>query len=127
MKKSIFIEPTERSPYIKFDSQTGIMEIKGRSIMENAKLFYEPVIGEWFDQYVNNPAENTVMNINLEYFNTSSSIWIFQLMRKLEVILKKSKQVSINWHYSDDDILEAGEDYEPLTSVPFNFIEIPEE
>ncbi|HEC44508.1 MAG TPA: DUF1987 domain-containing protein [Bacteroides sp.] len=68
------------------------------------------------------------MNIQLEHFNTSSSKCIIELLKKLEVIYKAKHEVVINWHYEkdDEDILEAGEDYNYLIVIPFNMIEIVE-
>ncbi len=124
MEQKIYIEPTDRSPLIHFNAHQCLLEIKGRSIMENSKKFYEPIIGNWLNEYIEQAKEHTTVNIELEYFNSSSSIWIFQLFRKLQKLYKKTGKVVINWYYTDEDNLEAGEDYQPLTSIPFNLIEV---
>jgi hypothetical protein len=44
-------------------------------------------------------------------------------------MLKKNKaDVVINWYYEEDDedMLEAGEDYESIIKVPFKMIQIVE-
>jgi hypothetical protein len=111
------------------NAETGIIEIKGRSIPENSIDFYRPVV-EWLDKYAENPAEETVVNIQLEYFNTSSSKCILDVFKKLETVYKKNgeKGVVINWYYEEDDedMLEAGEDYQSILKIPFKMIEIEE-
>jgi hypothetical protein len=48
------------------------------------------------------------------------------VFKKLEAIYKAKNEVIINWYYEEDDedMLEAGEDYESIIRVPFKMIEI---
>jgi hypothetical protein len=123
--ESIFIEGTQKTPSVKFDSKTGIVEIKGRSIPENSIEFYKPLV-DWLEEYAKKPFEKTQVNVQLEYFNTSSSKCILDVFKKLEAIHKAKHDVVINWYYEEDDedMLEAGEDYESIIRVPFKMIEI---
>ncbi len=123
--KPIIIEGTPKTPTIKFDVSEGIFEIKGRSIPESSVEFYKPLI-DWLDDYKETPLDKTVVNIRLEYFNTSSSKCILDVFKKLEAIHKAKNDVVVNWFYEEDDedMLEAGEDYESIIRVPFKMIEI---
>jgi hypothetical protein len=123
----ILIEGTPKTPTIKFDASTGVFDIKGRSIPENSVEFYKPLI-DWLDLYKETPNNKTVVNIKLEYFNTSSSKCILDVFKKLETIHKAKNEVEVNWYYEEDDedMLEAGEDYESIIRVPFKMIEIVE-
>jgi len=123
--ESIFIEGTLKTPMVKFDGKTGIVEIKGRSIPENSIEFYKPLV-DWLEEYAKKPLEKTQVNVQLEYFNTSSSKCILDVFKKLEAIHKTKHDVVINWYYEEDDedMLEAGEDYESIIRVPFKMIEI---
>jgi hypothetical protein len=40
----------------------------------------------------------------------------------------RTREVEVNWYYEEDDedMLEAGEDYESIIRVPFKMIEIVE-
>jgi hypothetical protein len=121
----IYIESTPKTPLVKFIPEKGVIEIKGRSIPENSIEFYKPLV-DWLDSYANNPLEKTLVNVQLEYFNTSSSKCILDVFKKLETIHKSNHEVQINWYYEEDDedMLEAGEDYESIIRVPFKMIEI---
>jgi hypothetical protein len=121
----LFIEGTAKTPTIKFDANQALLEIKGRSIPENSIEFYKPLV-DWLDKFATSPAKQTKVNIQLEYFNTSSSKCILDVFKKLETIHKANNEVVINWYYEEDDedMLEAGEDYESIIRIPFKMIEI---
>lgn len=121
---SFTAEQSPKTPLINFDAPSGVFELKGKSIPENSVLFYKPLF-EWLDNYVQHPAPKTILNIQLDYFNTSSSKCIVDLFKKLEQITKNAKGESeINWLYDDqdDDMLEAGEDYKSIIKMPFNLV-----
>ncbi len=118
-------QATPKTPSIEFNSEQGLLEIKGRSNPENTLDFYRPLVA-WVDEYVQNPAEKTVVNVHLEHFNTSSSKSILEVFRALAPIHKANKDMVVNWFYEDDDedILEAGENYESITGLPFRMVAI---
>ncbi len=125
--EKINIESTPKTPSISFDFEKGFLEIKGRSIPENSIEFYKPIV-ESLEKYGSAPNAITTVNIQLEYFNTSSSKCILDVFKKLESIHKGGNQLVINWHYEqdDEDMLEAGEDYQAIINVPFKMIQIAE-
>ncbi|MEF8809977.1 MAG: DUF1987 domain-containing protein [Bacteroidales bacterium] len=123
--ESLSIEGTNKTPSVKLDPVSGVIEIKGRSIPENSIEFYRPIV-EWLDEYAKNPNKKTRVNVQLEYFNTSSSKCILDIFKKLESLKKSRNEVIINWYYEEDDedMLESGEDYESIIRIPFKMIEI---
>ena len=125
--EKINIESTPKTPSISFDFEKGFLEIKGRSIPENSIEFYKPIV-ESLEKYGSKPQGTTTVNIQLEYFNTSSSKCILDVFKKLESIHKGGNQLEINWYYEqdDEDMLEAGEDYQAIINVPFKMIQIEE-
>ena len=54
----IIVEGTPKTPAVKFDAEAGILEIKGRSIPENAIEFYRPLV-DWLEAYAKNPFKRT--------------------------------------------------------------------
>jgi hypothetical protein len=117
------LEQSPKTPFIHFNSN-GTLEMKGKSIPENTPVFFKPMF-EWLDKYIQTPSAQTVLNIQLDYFNTSSSKVIVDLFKKLEQIPKSGKgEAIINWLYSQDDVdmLEAGEDYQSIVKIPFNLV-----
>ena len=122
----IKIEGTPKTPTVNFDAESGVLEIKGRSIPENAVEFYKPLV-DWISSYGDSAKAATLVNIQLEYFNTSSSKCILDVFKKLESVNGKTN-ITINWHYEEDDedMLEAGEDYQAIINIPFKMIEMEE-
>ena len=120
--QDINISGTSKTPSVRFVASEGLLEIKGRSIPENSLDFYKPLI-DWAESYANGKAPETSVHIQLEYFNTSSSKCLLDLFKRLEVI---SSKATILWYYEqdDEDMLEAGEDYEAIINVPFKMLEI---
>ncbi|MFW5978872.1 MAG: DUF1987 domain-containing protein, partial [Bacteroidia bacterium] len=100
--ESISLEGTTKTPTINLDPKKGTIEIKGRSIPENSIEFYRPIV-EWLEEYANSPKKKTTVNVQLEYFNTSSSKCILDIFKKLESIKKARNEVIINWYYEEDD------------------------
>ena len=126
---AILIEGTPKTPDVSFDHSNGALLLKGRSIPENSIEFYRPLV-DWLENYSSSPQQKTVCNIQLEYFNTSSSKCILDVFKALEGIHKKGKtDMTIHWYYEEDDedMLEAGGDYEAIVTVPFEKIAIEEE
>jgi hypothetical protein len=121
------IEGTPKTPTIKFDPESGKLLIQGRSIPENSIEFYKPLV-DLLEEYTTAPKTNTNVDMVLEYFNTSSSKCILDVFKKLEKIKSEGSEVIINWHYEEDDedMLEAGEDYQAIINIPFKMIEIEE-
>lgn len=122
------ITGTAKTPTVSFNSENGVLEIKGRSIPEHAINFFKPLV-DWLDDYSKENVNEIKVNIQLEYFNTSSSKCILDIFKKLESINKQdASDVIINWFYEEDDedMLEAGEDYQSILKIPFKMIEIEE-
>lgn len=124
---SYILEGTPKTPSVLFDDSTGRLELKGRSIPENSIEFYKPLI-DWIDRYARDPRPSSVLHVQLEYFNTSSSKCILDLFKKLELVRGTGNEVTVLWHYEadDEDMLEAGEDYQAIINIPFKMIQIEE-
>lgn len=122
------IEESPKTPFVNFDLNLGVLEIKGRSVPSDAENFWEPVL-EKFDAYCKRPSEKTLVKINLEYFNISSSKRLLFLLYKMNELVDRGFNVEIEWFYreNDEDMYEVGRDYAFMVKVPFNFISYAEE
>ena len=112
-----------KTPEVDLNADEGILMISGKSIPENAVEFYKPVF-EWIENYSAKPKEKTEIKIQLEYFNTSSSKCLLDIFRKFEALHNSGKSVvGITWLYEEDDedMKEAGEDYQTIVKLPIRF------
>jgi hypothetical protein len=117
-------EATGYTPEIILDATQGKLSITGKSFWENVMTVYSPVLS-WLDEYSQTPAKTTVLDIQLEYFNTASAKALMDIFRKLEKLNKNNQsEVSVNWRFNelDEDLQEAGEDYSSMFDMPFNLI-----
>ena len=124
MAENLVIEGTNKTPVVRFMGDTGTMELSGKSIPENSFGFYQPLM-LWMDTYAAEPKPKTEVNIILEYFNTSSSKCLLDIFRKLEALKKSGRSdVQVIWHYEEDDedMMEAGQDYNSLVDLEFTLI-----
>lgn len=125
--KSYIVESTFQTPAINFDLTKGILEIKGRSIPENSIEFYKPLF-EALQEYLVSFQRSTKVLIFLEYFSTSSSRCLLDILGKLEKLHHEGGNVEVTWCYEagDNDMLEAGQDYQTISNLPFVMVEVPE-
>lgn len=121
------ITGTAKTPTILLDAGTGDLLLEGRSNPENAAEFFEPVI-HWLEHYINQPAARTHLKLNLELFNTSSSKYILEVIRKIRYLADKGFPFNVTWMYEDDDLemLDTAEAFEMMTGLKFEKISYPE-
>jgi len=112
------LEGTADTPKIILNKTNGIFEISGRSLPEDSVEFYRPVL-EWIENYAKDPLPVTNFCFKLEYFNTSSSKLILDVLSALEEI----KGMQIEWCYQeeDEDMEEAGKEFSELVELPFSY------
>lgn len=125
--EKLHIEGSAKTPFVSFDGDAGVLEMRGRSIPENSIEFFQPLI-DWVEAYGTTPNKATRVDMKLEYFNTSSSKCILDLFKRLEKISASDNSVLINWYYEtdDEDMEEAGEDYAAIVGLDFKILEIDE-
>jgi len=122
--ENLLIKGTSRTPEVDFNIN-GNIRIRGRSIPEDAGLFYNHLYS-WIFRYCMNPLPETIVNLELEYMNSGSAKSILQILRELSSIThNESQKLSINWYYEmgDEDMLEKGEYFQSILKHTFLFIE----
>jgi len=117
----LIIKATDKSMAV--DISYGILNFKGRSILTDPKVFFDP-ISSWVSKYLRDPADETVINIKLEYIDTASTQALYQILRELSSVRKKGLVFMVNWHIEDDDpeMKELGELIEQRLGVEFHYI-----
>jgi len=105
------IEATKYTPEIVLDPK-GVISLKGKSYPENTFEFYTPMM-RWIEEYFQTaPAQKTVVDMEIIYFNSSSSKLFFDFFDLLEENASKH-DIEIHWIYDEENesALEAGEDF----------------
>ncbi len=119
----ISIKGTQETPEVLLDSNKGIFEMSGKSLPEDVKEFYNPIL-KWFDEYSKSPNSQTILKIKMDYFNTASSKMILELFEVVKKVYSGGHETIIEWYYQDDDedMQDAGQDYSDLIEMPFKLI-----
>ena len=124
--KLLKIRGNWKNPSISFNPN-GKLQIWGRSLQENALDTYNPIF-KWLDEYKDNPADKTEIDIKLEYFNTTSSKLIYEIFKKFEELKSDGNNILVKWHYESDDpdMEEEGKLLSNIIKVDIELIDVEE-
>lgn len=119
--EDLLIEETKYTPEIKFLA-SGELNIVGKSYPENTFEFYKPIM-KWIEDYFAAGKKELTLNMEIIYFNSSSSKLFFDMFDLIEA--NNNEQIVVNWIYDEDNesSLEAGEDFkEDFEDLQINLI-----
>lgn len=121
--EKLLIAPTNYTPKIEFDPQSGILTLEGKSLPENVLSFYQPII-DWIENYIAEAKDETKVICNLDYINTTSSKLILDILIRLKKLETVGKTAKVEWHYDEDDedIKDTGTDFSDIVGMPFDFL-----
>lgn len=111
------------TPYVKFDAEERYCKLSGKSFPPDVSKFYEPLIN-WVEQLKDAGLKDLSFILKLDYYNTASSKMMLDMLYKLEELGQQGVNVEIIWYYpdDDDDMLDAGEEFEGLIELPFKYV-----
>ncbi len=118
----LIIEKTPKTPQIELKYNSGELSMTGRSLPENASRIYEPVLN-WVNNYVIQPQPVTNLRLNVEYFNTSSLLWISKIVRTLTRINNPDYRFIVHIYipleeYDDMKLSsDVRESFNPITDI----------
>ena len=118
MEKLIIQEELKNCPGIVYFEENNMLEITGRSIPENPELIFRK-LDEWINSHFEKNQALSV-NIRLEYINSGSSKYLYEILKKLTTHGSSGKKVVLKWLYEEDDeaMLELGEHYRDTAGIP---------
>ena len=121
--EKLLIEPTNYTPKVEFDPQSGILFLEGKSLPENVLSFYQPIL-DWIENYIVEAKNETKVICNLDYINTTSSKLILDILIRLKKLETQGKSAKVEWHYDEDDedIKDTGIDDSDIVGMPFDFL-----
>lgn len=121
--ETLRLEPTDDSPMVLLDKENNQFEFSGKSLPEDVVEFYQPAL-DWLETYKSQPNSKTEFKLKLIYFNTASSKLILDILMIFEEMVEEGHDVLIKWYslQSDEDMQEAGKEYEEMVDVPFEHL-----
>ena len=117
MIQELILERTPDTPQIELNHLTGDLTFSGKSIPENAAKLYEPVLN-WVEEYILNACSDTDLRINLEYYNTASSIWLTKIIKALMKINKPDFVLIVHLYLPVEDFDEI-DDFDDIIDAFF--------
>ena len=118
MEKLVIQEELKNCPGIVYYFENNTLEVTGRSIPENPELIFRR-LDEWITEHFNKN-QALLVNIKLEYINSGSSKYLYEILKKLTGYVRSGKKVKMKWLYEEDDeaMLELGEHYRDSAGIP---------
>lgn len=107
--KELFIDAGVKTPQIDLNPYTGELIFRGKSIPENARTLYEQVY-KWIHEYAKKPRLTTNLRLNLEYFNSSSTIWLAKIVQTLCTVKKSGYTLYIHLYFDLEDFDSMNQD-----------------
>jgi len=118
MEKHVIQEELKNCPGIVYYPEINKLELTGRSIPENPEMIFKR-LEEWITLHFE---KNSALDasIQLEYINSGSSKYLYEILKRLTGYGRSGKQVVIKWLYEEDDeaMLELGEHYRDTAGIP---------
>ena len=120
--KELIIEQTSKTPQIDLNQVTGDLLFSGRSIPENATKVYEPVL-KWVTEYILEANPTTNLRLDLEYFNTASSIYLAKMLKILTRIKVPEYVLIVHLYFPVEEFDEMNEfediydAFSPITDI----------
>ncbi len=118
--EELLIEKKYYLPFIHFNPKTGILKMHGKSILEDPDAFFNQIF-YWLHEYFSTSPPETIIEINLEYINSSSSKYLHKMLQLINNECNAKNKCNVHWYYEEDDesIKELGEQFESIFDIPF--------
>lgn len=119
------IKPNNRSPHVYLDCEKGFFIIKGK--YENEPEFsFDPIyefLGELCEFDKVHPDSPLIAAFCFDIFQYEVNLFSLYLFQRIAT----RTNTIVYWYYdrNDDEMLEAGKDFEAVINLPFRFIERP--
>jgi hypothetical protein len=125
--KCVYVKGTIITPRILLDADRKLIDIKGKAIQEPTNQVLDEVC-KWIDKNQISFSDGGSVNIYMEYFNTIASKQLLDIFKRVESLSRKGKPITINWAHEEDDedLLEAGEDYQAIINAPVRIVSLKE-
>jgi hypothetical protein len=130
------IKKTLTTPEIYLVPDENLFYIRGTSSPEDVRALYYPVI-EWIKIFIDDILEGEYKTFNsespvkfqidLNYFNSSSAKFLFDILTELKRLPPAGIPVQVEWYYDDEDhdMKDAGSDISLLVGMEFSYIVKP--
>jgi len=117
-------EKTATTPYILIDEEKEYVRFLGRCYLEDILGFFKE-INEWLGEYLSSSPAKLTFDCELEYFNSSTTKLLYNMLRVMDKAAAGGVDVTVNWIAAEDNnmVIECGEDLsDEMKHLKFNLI-----
>jgi hypothetical protein len=110
--QDIYLAPERDKPEVDFKFSQHHLKLSGESFPENALAFYGPITSALMGYLADTRDQQIRVDIELRYFNSSSTKILLNLFRMLDQASSNHNVVHLNWYHDPDDdtVLDFGND-----------------
>ena len=122
--ETLHILPTDSTPEVKLNPQTGEFSIIGTSHSNHSVEFYEPIVS-FLIEYGKQPAAESILTVKFTHRNSATDKCLVQILEMLLKAKSETSALKVKWYYSeedDDDELDYAKSLSAGLNTPFEFI-----
>lgn len=121
--QNLDISGTKYTMDVRLDADTGRFSMTGNSYPEDANSFFDPIY-KWIETYIDGKKGPILLDIRLNYVNSSSSKCFIDLFDILNNYHEAGGEVVVQWFYQegDDEICDAGGELLEDVSFPYKIV-----
>jgi hypothetical protein len=128
---AVQINKTSKTPFVHLCADKGTFILEGVILPEDTFEFFKP-ISLYISEYLKAPMENSTVILKLDYFNTSASRMLYNILKSFNDAAHKT-HTKIEFHYEDDDedLSEVADEFAEMLSdltlekLPFELTNAP--
>ena len=104
--ENLTIPAMERSPFVDFNFETGLLRIRGESYPDDASRVFGPIF-EALDTYLADGFPGLVrFEIELVYFNSSSAKALMNMFKRLEQAAARGQKIQVDLNHLAFNLVE---------------------
>ena len=115
MLKDAYYKKNKDTPEVTLDASKGVLHFKGVCMPENPIKFFNELTS-WTTEYIKNPVKDTKLILELEYINSVSMKYFYDLAVSL---IADNISPVVHWRHKSGDLMmiEKGVEFEYLTQM----------
>lgn len=120
-QKNLSLAPTQSTPAVTAEWETGVLVMTGESYPENTYEIFDNIIG-WVEDFLDSGSRPLKIELRLNYLNTSSIRAMIEIFDRMQAAADQGKEIAVSWFYDSRNprSAELGEEFKE--DYTFNFL-----
>ena len=120
-QKNLSLSPTQSTPAVTAEWDTGVLTMTGESYPENTYEIFDNIIS-WVEEFLHSGSRPLKIELRLNYLNTSSVRAMIDIFDRLQNAADQGKEIAVSWFYDSRNprSAELGEEFKEDYSFDFS-------